>query len=272
MLREYGEDAKLLAGGQSLGPLLNLRMSRPKVLVDLNRVATLVAPPQVRADSVCIPAMTRHRTLETDVAIAKTVPMLSQAMPYVAHRTIRNRGTIGGSLAHADPAAELPSVTVACDAVIVVEAGGFQRRIAAGDFFEGFFSTGLRDGDVLVAIEFPRANGRSGTGWAEFAPRHGDFAVVGVAVRLEFDEQGAVRLARIVCAGVGDRPWRAEEAEALLVGSVPSERILVEVAAVAASAADPGSDTSGSAEYRKHLVELLTLDAAQYAVSNMVES
>jgi carbon-monoxide dehydrogenase medium subunit len=271
-LDEFGDDCKVLAGGQSLGPLLNLRLASPRVLVDLERIASLSTGITEQPGFLRISAMTRHRCLELDPTAARLAPLLSQAVPFVAHRTIRNRGTLGGSLAHADPAAELPAVVVASGAVIIVESTRGQRRIDAGSFFKGFFTTALGADEVIVAVDFPRAGRRSGTGWAEFAPRRGDFAVVGVAVRMELDEDGVVELATVACAGVSDTPWRASAAEDLLSGERPTAERLEAAAGAAARAAAPRDDSSGSTEYRKHLVELLTRQALTQAVALAMES
>lgn len=271
-LNEYGDDCKLLAGGQSLGPLLNLRFSTPRVLVDLERVASLSGDVREGPEHLWVPAMTRQRALEIDPTVARLAPMVAQALPFVAHRTIRNRGTIGGSLAHADPAAELPAVTVATDALIVAEGSAGRRRIQAADFFQGYFTNSLDDGEVLVGVEFPVPAARSGTGWAEFAPRRGDFAIVGVGVRVELDGEGKVEAAKIVAAGVSDAPWRSVEAENVLAGGFPTPEQLTEAARAAAAEVDPPSDTSGSATYRKNLMRVMTERAAAQAVRNAREN
>lgn len=271
-LQEYGDECKVLAGGQSLGPLLNLRLATPRVLVDLERIPTLSSGIEADDARLWVPAMTRQRFLETDPTVARLVPLLGQALPYVAHRTIRNRGTIGGSLAHADPAGELPAVAVASDAVIVAESRNGQRRIPAGEFFQGFFATALDSGEVIVGVEFPIPPPGSGTGWVEFAPRRGDFAIVGVAARIEFDAEGRVTTARIVCAGVADVPWSAVAAAEVLRGSVVNPQRLAEAADAACAAATPPSDTSGSAAYRKSLVRLLIQNALTIAARNAREN
>ena len=271
-LREHGDECKVLAGGQSLGPLLNLRLASPRVLVDLERIATLSSGIDVDDTRLWVPAMTRQRFLETDPVVGRLAPLLGQALPYVAHRTIRNRGTIGGSLAHADPAGELPAVAVASDAVIVAESGTGLRRIPAREFFQGFFTTALAWDEIIVGVEFKVPPAGSGTGWVEFAPRRGDFAIVGVAARIELDGEGRVATARIVCAGVADVPWSAAPAEELLCGSVPEPQRLAEAADAASDAATPPSDTSGSAAYRKNLIRLLTKDALRIAERNAEEN
>ena len=271
-LHKYGEDCKVLAGGQSLGPLMNLRFASPRVLVDLERVMALSSGIDADGNRLRVPAMTRQRFLETDPTVARVAPLLQQALPYVAHRTIRNRGTIGGSLAHADPAGELPTVAVASDAVIVAESRSGQRRIPAGEFFQGYFTTALAPGEIIVSVEFPVPPSGSGVGWAEYAPRRGDYAIVGAAARIELDTEGHVSTARIVCAGVADVPWLADGAAEVLRGNVPDPQRIAEAADVASAAATPPSDTSGSAAYRKSLVRSLTQDALAIAVRNAEEN
>jgi carbon-monoxide dehydrogenase medium subunit len=270
-LQEYGDECKVLAGGQSLGPLLNLRFASPRVLVDLERISALSSGTKADETRLLVPAMTRQRFLETDQTVARLAPLLRQALPYVAHRTIRNRGTIGGSLAHADPAGELPTVAVASDAVIVAESRTGRRRIPAGEFFEGFFTTALASDEIIASVEFPVPPPGSGTGWAEFSPRRGDYAIVGAAARIELNAEGRVTTARIVCAGVTDVPWPADAAAEVLRGRIPNPQRLAEAADTASAAATPPSDTSGSAAYRKSLVRSLTQNALAIAVRNAKE-
>lgn len=216
--------------------------------------------------------MTRQRFLETDPTVARLAPLLHQALPYVAHRTIRNRGTIGGSLAHADPAGELPTVAVASEAVIVAESRNGQRRIPAGDFFQGFFTTALAPDEIIAKVEFAVPPPGSGAGWAEYAPRRGDFAIAGVAARIELDTEGRVTTSRIVCAGVADVPWSADAAAEVLRGTVPDPQRIAQAADAASAAATPPSDTSGSAAYRKNLIRVLTQDALAIAVRKAEEN
>ena len=210
LLAEHGDDAKVLAGGQSLIPLLSLRLARPAVLVDLNGVDELSF---IDANgSTTIGAMTRHRTVERSAVVAVNVPLLAAAVPYIGHAAIRTRGTVGGSLSHADPAAELPAVALALDATFVARsAKGGEREIAAVDFFAGYFTTALEPDEVLTSIRFPNAAPGTGVSVQEMARRHGDFAMVAAAVSLAPDGD-----ARIALINVGDRPVRATEAEAAL--------------------------------------------------------
>jgi aerobic carbon-monoxide dehydrogenase medium subunit len=261
-LANGGPDAKLLAGGQSLIPLLNFRLARPSLLVDLNRVAELayVTP---RNRGVAIGAMTRQATIERDRTLANKQPLLTEAIRWVGHAAIRSRGTIGGSLAHADPAAELPAVAICLDAQLSIVGPRGRRTVTADDFFAGYLSTALESDEVLVETWLPPLKPRTGQAWLEFARRHGDFALAGVAVSLTVqDEQ--VQDARIVLTGVGGRPVRAREAETLLVGGSVHERASA-AADAARSAIDPDADIHATKEYRVHLAGVLTERAIRLA-------
>jgi carbon-monoxide dehydrogenase medium subunit len=260
-LRAYRDNSKLLAGGQSLGPLLNLRLARPDILIDLGSVAGLAAGPQEDGDRITIPAMTSQRAVELSPLARQYCPLLTEALPNVAHRTIRNRGTIGGSMAHADPAAEIPSVAVASNATMVAQGPAGTRRIPAVSFFLGLFTTALEPAEIVIAAEFPKPAARQGSCWAEFAPRRGDFAVVGVAAQLRLAQDGGIEWARLVYSGVWDKPWRAEEAESRLIGQRPVGRIFGNAADSAAAQCRPASDSVASSEYRKSLVRHLTIKA-----------
>ena len=249
-----GPDAKVLAGGQSLVPLLNFRLARPSVLIDLNRVAELsyVRP---RDGGLAIGAMTRQAQLERDASLASVQPLLKEAIGWVGHPAIRTRGTIGGSIAHADPAAELPAVAVCLDARLSVVGSHGKRALAAEDFFEGYLTTALHPDEILVEAWLPALRPRTGQAWLEFARRHGDFALVGVATSVTLDED-RVRDARIVLTGVGGKPVRAREAETLLIGGSVLERAHA-AANAARSAIDPEADIHASKEYRARLAAVL---------------
>jgi len=244
-LREHGEDAKVLAGGQSLIPLLSLRLARPTVLVDLNRVTELTGVTvDDAAGTTTIGAMTRHRTLERDREIARTVPLLTAAAPYIGHIAIRSRGTIGGSLSHADPAAELPAIAVALDATIVTTT----REIAASEFFDGYFTTALASDEIVTAVRFPVAAPGTKATVKEVARRHGDFAMVAVAAQRSPDGD-----ARISLINVADRPVRAREAEAALRDGASIE----DAAELATRDLDPVSDLHATAAYRRAVAKTL---------------
>jgi aerobic carbon-monoxide dehydrogenase medium subunit len=255
-LHEHGEDAKFLAGGQSLVPLLSLRLAAPSALIDLGGVPDLT---YVRREngSVAIGAMTTERTLERSVEVAEQVPLLAAAMPLIGHVAIRNRGTIGGSTAHADPSAEIPAVCVALDAQIVVRSSARgDRTIPASEFFHGFFTTALEHDEAIVEIRFPAAGPGTGVAFEEAARRHGDFAMAGAATTVQIVD-GRVHEAAIALIGVGEVPMRRQAAETLLVGDPPSKDLVAEAASVATQDLTPHADLHGSSTYRRHLAEVL---------------
>jgi aerobic carbon-monoxide dehydrogenase medium subunit len=257
-----GADAKLLAGGQSLIPLLNFRLARPGLLVDLNRVPEL-SYVESRDRGAAIGAMTRQATVERDDDLAFTQPLLVEAIGWVGHTAIRSRGTVGGSLAHADPAAELPAVAVCLDARLTIVGPRGRRTVAAEDFFLGYLTTLLEPDEILVEAWFPPLRTNTGQAWVEFARRHGDFALAGVAVSLSLDGD-QVSHASIVLTGVGGKPARAREAETLLIGGSVSDRASA-AADAARSAIDPDADIHASKEYRTHLAGVLTERAIHLA-------
>jgi aerobic carbon-monoxide dehydrogenase medium subunit len=261
-LADGGSDAKLLAGGQSLIPLLNFRLARPSLLIDLNRVDEL-AYVSSRDQGIAIGAMTRQATIERDAQLRQTQPLLFEAIGWVGHPAIRSRGTIGGSLAHADPAAELPAVAVCLDAQLSVAGPRGRRTVSAADFFVGYLTTVLEPDEILVETWLPPLRPSTGQAWIEFARRHGDFALAGVAVSLSL-ERDQVCDARIVLTGVGGMPARAREAETLLVGGSVPERASA-AAEAARSAIDPDADIHASKEYRTHLAGVLTERAIRLA-------
>jgi carbon-monoxide dehydrogenase medium subunit len=262
ILQEAGGDGKVLAGGQSLLPLMNLRLARPSVLVDLRRVAGLdgiTANGEVR-----VGAMARHGQVQRSPELASGVPMLTEAMRYVGHPAIRNRGTLGGSIAHADPAAEAPVVALALGAELVAQSSRGTRSIPAGEFFQGPFMTALGDDELLTEIVFPAAPANAGWGFHEVARAHGDFALVAVAV-LASQDQGKLRDVRIAVAGAGDRPVRMTEAERALEGAAWDEQARAGVEAAVRDDLSPAGDTHASAEYRKNVAGVLAVRAVDDA-------
>jgi len=258
LLAEHGGDAKPLAGGQSLIPAMNFRLARPAVLVDLNRIAELA---YVRAapGGVAIGAMTRQRAVEGSDDVARAAPLLAEAMPSIAHPQIRSRGTMGGSIAHADPSAELPAVMLALDAQFRAKSATGERSIPAGEFFKGMLETALAPGELLVEIAVPQHPARSGTAFLEMARRHGDYALVGVAVVVTLDPRGRCKEAKLSLLSVGDGPVLATEAGKVLAGQSPSEELLRAAGDAAATRdVDPPSDIHASAAYRRQLVAVLT--------------
>jgi CO/xanthine dehydrogenase FAD-binding subunit len=269
LLAEHGDAAKPLAGGQSLIPAMNFRLAQPSVLIDLNELPELAyittADGAAHGDgggALRIGGMTRQRTLERSDAVRAVVPLLNRTLPYIAHPAIRNRGTIGGSLAHADPAAELPAVMLALDARLKAQSRRGDRWIAAGEFFTGLLSTALAPDELLVEIAAPPPPPRSGVAFEEISRRLGDYALVGVAVRVALDERGRCALARIALLSVGDRPVLAAHAGTLLEGQLPSVDSIRAAADVAAQQdIDPPSDLHASAAYRRQLARVLTRKA-----------
>jgi len=249
VLTEYLDEASVLAGGQSLIPLLALRLARPAVLVDVNGVDELSGV-STTDGWVAIGAMTREYVAEKSGTVADSVPLLAAALPLIGHEAIRSRGTIGGSLAHADPAAELPAVAMALDAEFVVRGPAGERVIPAAQWFEGYLTTSRRPDELLVEVRFPAARPGTGVSFQEVARRHGDFAIVGLAASLVLSGE-VISDARLAFAGVSDVPVRATAAEDLLVGERPSTELFDEAARRATEDLDPPGDLHGSSDYRK---------------------
>ena len=265
LLAQHGGDAKPLAGGQSLIPAMNFRLATPAVLVDLNGLGDL-SYIQDGTGELRIGGMTRQRAVERSALVSQRFPLLSEAMPHIAHPAIRNRGTVGGSLAHADPAAELPAVMLALNATFATRSQTGIRAIRASDFFVGLFSTALAAGELLTQISIPPAQKRSGFAFREISRRHGDFALAGVAVAVHLDDQDRCAAARIALFSVGDRPMLAEQASRALEGQLPSaESIRAAAEAAATQDIDPPSDIHASARYRRQLVNVLTRRALERA-------
>ncbi len=265
LLAEHGDEAKALAGGQSLIPVLNFRLARPSVLVDLNRVAALSGIAEIDG-GVRIGAMTRQREAERSPWVAKRAPLLAEALVHVAHPQIRNRGTVGGSLAHADPAAELPALALAFGTRFRLRRGSTERVLEAKDFFRGLLTTALEPDELLVDTEWPHLP--NGAGWAfeEIARRHGDYALLGVAAVVVRDSGGVCTEARLAYVSAGPGPVRTTGAEAMLVGRVLDADTIREAAAAAAEEIKPGSDVHASVEYRRQLARVLTARALTRAV------
>jgi CO/xanthine dehydrogenase FAD-binding subunit len=255
-LAQAGGEGKILAGGQSLMPMLNFRLLRPAILVDINRIPGLGFIEET-ADSIRVGALTRHFALETSPLIARHLPVLSCAMTHVAHLAIRNRGTIGGSLSHADPAAELPMMALLLDGELRIVSAHGMRSIAAHDFFLDTMSVALDGAEILTEIVLPKLPPRTGWGFEEVARRHGDFALAAVAVTLAVSA-GKITQARIALTGVGPTALRAVEAESLLVGRALDEDLSKRAIETVRKAIAPETDLHASADYRRHLAGVLT--------------
>jgi carbon-monoxide dehydrogenase medium subunit len=269
LLAEYLDEASVLAGGQSLIPLLALRLARPEVLIDINGIAELSGV-SATDGGVAIGAMTREYVAEESKVIADTVPLLAAALPLIGHEAIRSRGTIGGSLAHADAAAELPAVARALDAEFVVSGPSGMRVIPAAQWFEGYLTTARRPDELLVEIRFPTAGPGTGVSFQEVARRHGDFAIVGLAVSLVLSG-GVISDARLAFAGVSDVPVRAAAAEDLLAGERPSAELFDEAARLATGDIDPPADLHGSSDYRKTVAATIVRRGLRAAAGNALE-
>jgi aerobic carbon-monoxide dehydrogenase medium subunit len=269
LLAEHQDEASVLAGGQSLIPLMALRLARPAVLIDINGLSelSLVA---VRDGRVAIGAMTREYVAEDSATVGDTVPLLAAALPLIGHEAIRSRGTIGGSLAHADPAAELPAVALALDAEFVVRSRAGERVVPAAEWFEGYLATSRRPDEILTEVRFPVAGPGTGVAFLEVTRRHGDFAIVGVAASLTLAD-GVISDARLAFAGVSDVPVLATGAEDLLVGERPSAELFAEAARRATDDIDPPADLNGSSEYRKQVAATLVRRGLQAAADNAYE-
>jgi carbon-monoxide dehydrogenase medium subunit len=254
LLATHGESAKVLSGGQSLMPAMNLRLITPELIVDIGELAELRGVER-NGDVLRIGALTRHVDLMRSPEIATYAPLLTEAIAHVAHPAIRNRGTIGGSLAHADPAAELPACMLALGATIIVRGQDGERRIAAEDFFTGIYETALTPEELLVAVEVPVRRNDSAHFFHEFARRHGDYAIVGLAAQASVRDAVFSDL-RIALFAVGDRPVLAKAA-AKLVGVPVTPAILSEVSAALGDELEPQEDQEASAAMRRHLAKVL---------------
>jgi carbon-monoxide dehydrogenase medium subunit len=271
LVHEGGGDTRFLAGGQSLVPLLNMRFARPSRLVDLNRISSLGSVVWRNGD-VRIGAMVRQHVLESDATIRQRIPLLSDAAAYIAHLAIRMRGTVGGSLAHADPAAELPATVIVLGARLVVRSvDGGTRILPAADFFLGPFATALAEGELLEAVEI--SSPPAGTGWAflEVARVHGAFALAGVAALVECRDE-VVASAKLALCGVGGKPYEATWISQVLVGEQPTEAMLGEVAERVRSEVEPFGDAQTSADYRRRVAGVLARRALSIAATRAHEA
>jgi carbon-monoxide dehydrogenase medium subunit len=254
LLAAHGDKAKVLSGGQSLMPAMNLRLISPELIVDIGEIRELRGI-SVNGNRMTIGALTRHVDLLRSPEIRDDVPLLVEAIAHVGHPAIRNKGTIGGSLAHADPASELPACMIVLNATVVVRGENGERRIAAKDFFTGIYETALSAEELLTAVEFPRPPENSTHFFHEFARRHGDYAIVGVAAQAVV-ENGVFADLRIAFFAVGDRPVLARAAERLVNIAVTSA-VLTEASAALADELDPLDDQQASASMRRHLAKVL---------------
>jgi aerobic carbon-monoxide dehydrogenase medium subunit len=260
------DDAKAIAGGQSLVPMLAFRLAQPSLLVDLRKLADLRGI-RISDAGVTLGAMVRWRDIEDDERLETAHPLLKAAIAHVAHYQIRNRGTVGGSIAHADPAAEMPGIAVTCDAEIAVAGKSGARVIQAADFFEGALTTALTSDEIIVEIRLPAWPAGRRWGFQEFARRRGDFAMAAAAVFYDQDERGKARNAHVGVIGVGDRPLRLSAVEEVLNGQSIDEATIAKADAATSAAVDPQDDIHASAAYRRSLVGTMVERALKNAAA-----
>lgn len=272
-LAEHGGDAKALAGGQSLVPMMNFRLVQPAVLVDLNNIPSLAYITPDDNGGLRVGAMTRHHQVEFDALVADRTPLLHEAMPKIGYPQIRARGTFGGSVSHADPSAELVSVSVALDGRFRLRRQKAERWVPAHEFFIGLFTTILEPDELLVEVALPALPGRSGWSLMEVARRRHDFALLGVAAVVSLDARGLCEQARMVFLSAGDRPMLALRAAAMLKGQAPGSDVIRAAAELAAAEdIDPGSDIHATAEFRRHLAKVLAQRALEQAFKRAADN
>ncbi len=268
LLSGQGGDAKILAGGQSLVPMMNFRLAQPAILIDINPVQELDYV-RVQDSWLHIGARTRQREVEKSPTVKERCPILPQAVKWIGHPQTRNRGTVGGSLIHGDPTAELALVATLLDAKFVIQKKGKSRTAVPADFFEDLMTTRIDEDELLTEVNFPLAPPKSGCGFRELAIRHGDFAIVAAAVQLTLGEDGRFADARVAVAGGGPKPLRIQKAEQALVGQEGEARIFQEAAACVPDAIQPPADQKASAAYRKEMAKVFVRRALEDAWSMM---
>ncbi len=266
-----GDEARFLAGGQSLVPAMNFRLARPAMLIDINPLRELDYVRVAADGGLRIGALTRHRTLERDALVAQHAPLVAEAVRHVAHPQIRNRGTLGGNLAHADPASELPAVMLALGARLRARSARGERWIDATAFWRGPLTTALGPEEMLVEIALPALPSRSGTCFVEVARRRGDYALLGVAAVVTLGSDGTCTAAGLALCNAGATPVRATKAAAALVGRRAGEREIGDAAAAVAGEIDPPENVHATAAFRRHLAEVLTRRALQSAAKRAGE-
>ena len=264
LLEQYGDEIKVLAGGQSLVPMLNFRVARPKFLVDINGIRELEYIREERGELV-IGALTREWAVEKSPLVREKCPILPKAISYIGHLPIRTRGTIGGSLVHADPSAELPIMACALDAKMKIVGPAGERVLRAEEFFMTYLTSAMEAAEILVEVRIPVFAAQTGWSFMELSRRHGDFAIVAVASMLTMGEKGVCQKAKIALGGVAPTPIRARAAEDLLTGKPITEALMAEAGIKAAEATDPESDYHASAEYRKDMARVYTVRSLKEA-------
>lgn len=270
-LAENRGEAKILAGGQSLVPMLNFRIASPRVLVDINPVRELDFI-RVEVGWVRIGARTRQRALDRSLDVKRKCPLLAEAVKWIGHPEIRNRGTVGGSLVHADPTAELVLVAILLDSQVKIQGTGKSRTVGAADFFQGIMATSIAEDEILTEVSYPVAPARSGYGFRELCIRHGDFAVVAAAVQLTVGGNGRCTEARVAVAGAGPTPLRIRGAEEVLVGNNGTDEVFDAAAARVPGEVQPFADLQGSEAYRREMARVFVRRALDDAWSRVKEN
>src|SRR5580704_3272947 len=261
---EHGDEARFLAGGQSLIPAMNFRLARPAMLIDINHVPQLAAVERSDKD-IRLGAMTRYRALERNGDFLKTCPLFADALPHIAHPQIRNRGTIGGNLSHADPASELPAVATAMKARMRIKSRANEREVAAVDFFVGLLTTDIAADEMLVEVLFPEPKPRTGCSFMEVARRRGDFALAGIAAIVTVDQEARCADLRLALCGVGETPVEASGAAASLVGQRLTDKTIAAVAAEVQELIEPSGNVHASPDYQRHIAGVLVSRAIRTA-------
>jgi carbon-monoxide dehydrogenase medium subunit len=264
LLGEHADSAKILAGGQSLVPMLNLRLLRPGILVDINRVAALSFI-ELRGGELVIGAATRQRAIERSALVRDKCPLLHAAMPFIAHFQIRNRGTIGGSLSHADPAAELPTVATALGGKLVLRSIRGERVVSANDFYTAYLTTAMEPDELMTEIRLPVQPAHTGVAFLEVARRHGDFALAAVAACVTVDAQGRCSSSRLVVAGVDGVPFQNPAVEKSLIGTRLTREDLEQASRLLVKDLKPQADLHASSDYRKNAAQVLAVRALEKA-------
>jgi CO/xanthine dehydrogenase FAD-binding subunit len=255
---EHGDEAKFLAGGQSLIPTMNFRLARPAILIDINQIDELAGIRPSPSGSTHLGALTRYHQLERDTGVSGEFPLLGEALPHIAHPQIRNRGTIGGNLCHADPASELPTIMLALEARLRLQAVSGERWVSAADFFVGSLTTDLGADEMLVEIDLPRPKPGTGSCFQEIARRRGDFAIAGVAAMVTLGENDQCSHVRLTFCGVGETPVDASAAADILVGQAITEAAMAEVAHAIQQLIEPAGSVHATADYQRHVAGVLT--------------
>jgi 6-hydroxypseudooxynicotine dehydrogenase subunit alpha len=266
---EHGDEARFLAGGQSLIPAMNFRLARPAVLIDINGLAALAGIDRVADHEIRVGAVTRYRALERDGDFLKACPLIADALPHIAHPAIRNRGTIGGNLSHADPASELPAVALATQARMRVRSARGERELAASDFFVGLLATAVEADEMLTDIILPASAPRSGSCFVEIARRRGDFALAGVAAVVTLDEERRCASVRLALCGVGETPVDASDVAACLVGQPCTDKAFEDAAAAVREVIAPSGNVHASPAYQRHIAGVLVGRALKTALKRI---